>query len=201
MKHIVNLIFEAYHLKRIPRSGAQMLGGNLGTIAEHTYLTCIIGMILAMQEGANVERTVLLCLFHDLPESRIGDMNFIQKRYQMSFEDEAIKEQVQNLNTNLKNNLLSIYEEYQNRQTPESKLVHEADILEQLICEKVASENGNHQAKNWLDYSLKQLSTKTGQLIGKEVLASKSYDWWQNLHQKKPIAKQSTIQKAIRILK
>ncbi len=49
-------------------------------MAEHSFRTAMIGYALAqMDEQADVGRVLQLCLFHDIPEARTGDMNYVNK--------------------------------------------------------------------------------------------------------------------------
>jgi len=51
------------------------------SVAAHSFRTAIIGLILAAIEGADAGRTVSLCLMHDSPESRVGDIPNVGRAY------------------------------------------------------------------------------------------------------------------------
>ena len=88
MKDIANLLFEAAHLKRTPRSGFNFLGAGRESVAEHTFCTLFIAWVMArMEPGVDALRLISMCLVHDLPESRIGDINYVQKQYVTADED------------------------------------------------------------------------------------------------------------------
>lgn len=195
MKKLINFIFEAYQLKRMPRSGSQLLGANLGSIAEHTFLVSLIGLVLAIKERAHIEKVLLMCLIHDLPETRIGDANYINKRYQTLLENQALKDQTIKLGKSFYIVIKNIFEEYSNQNSLESKLTKDADILEQLFCEKVAYETGNKQARQWIKHSKGQLKSKTAKKIGTQLMSTNSHDWWQDLHNKAIITTMNVIQK------
>ena len=68
-------LFEMGHLKQLARAGWLLLGvPQPESVAEHTFRVGIVGIALAAQEGADIGRTAALCLLHDSPESRIGDV-------------------------------------------------------------------------------------------------------------------------------
>ena len=91
MKNLANFFFEVGMLKRTPRTGFQFLGSGAESVAEHSFRTAIIGYTLARLDGeADVGRVVQLCLFHDVPEARIGDLNYVNKKYVHANEEEAV---------------------------------------------------------------------------------------------------------------
>ena len=82
MKRIVELIFEAFFLKQVPRSGYQYLGVGAESVAEHVYCVTLVAWVLAqMHDQADAHKLISMCLFHDLAEARTGDLNYVQKQY------------------------------------------------------------------------------------------------------------------------
>ena len=91
MKNLANFFFEVGMLKRTPRTGFQFLGSGTESVAEHSFRTAIIGYTLARQDGtADVGRVLQLCLFHDIPEARTGDLNYVNKKYVKVDEEKAV---------------------------------------------------------------------------------------------------------------
>ena len=81
MKKAVHFLFEVGMLKKTPRTGYQFLGSGGESVADHSFRTAIIGFLLAdRDERADRNWVVLMCLFHDLPEARTGDQNYVNKR-------------------------------------------------------------------------------------------------------------------------
>src|SRR5512135_2659176 len=82
MKNIANFLFEAGMLKRTPRTGYQFLGSGSESVAEHIFRTVYIGFALGRMAGTvDADRIVKMCMFHDLPEARTGDQNYVNKKY------------------------------------------------------------------------------------------------------------------------
>jgi putative hydrolase of HD superfamily len=80
MKSLANFFFEVGMLKRTPRSGFQFLGSGAESVAEHSYRAALLGFTLArLDDQADVGRVLQLCLFHDIPEARTGDLNYVNK--------------------------------------------------------------------------------------------------------------------------
>ena len=82
MRKIAEFILEAGMLKRTARSGWWIVGiKSPESVADHSFRAAIIGYILARMENADAGKVVNMCLFHDMPEARITDMNKVTRRY------------------------------------------------------------------------------------------------------------------------
>ena len=93
MKHIVNFFFELGMLKKTPRSGYQFLGSGRESVADHTFRVATIGFTMArLDEEVDAFSVMRMCLFHDLPESRTGDLNYVNKHYVDVKEDQVVKD-------------------------------------------------------------------------------------------------------------
>src|SRR2546429_10031823 len=74
--------YEVGHLKRSARTGWWMVGvSDPESVAEHTMRTALLGYLLAEIEGADAARTAVLCLFHDMQETRSGDNHYVGQGY------------------------------------------------------------------------------------------------------------------------
>nr|MCU0604103.1 HD domain-containing protein [Desulfobacterales bacterium] len=82
MKRMADLLFEARMLKETPRSGFQFLGAGRESVAEHVYSATFIAYVMTqLVPGVDALKLISLCLVHDLPEARIGDLNSVNKNY------------------------------------------------------------------------------------------------------------------------
>jgi len=185
-KNIADFFFEVGSLKRIARSSRQTFIDGGETIAEHSFRTAMIGYVLALLEkesGNKIDENKVLkmCLFHDLPETRTGDQNFLHRKYVSADEEKAIDDQCKNLfcGGELKK-ILKEYNEgkYDAEKSPEAVIAKEADILEQLLQEKEYQETGNTHAAEWMEYSKNRLKTENGKKIAEEIINGSSRDWW-----------------------
>jgi putative hydrolase of HD superfamily len=177
MKNIANFLFEAGMLKRTPRSGFQFLGTGAESVAEHIFRTCYIGYALAKLAGdVNVDRLIKMCLFHDLPEARTGDLNYVNKKYVEADEKKAVDDLAQTLpfGSEIKDLIL----EFMEGKTEEARLARDADQLEMILALKEYKDVGNQYADEWLQFSLKRLQTKTAQELAKVILETDSSLWW-----------------------
>ena len=173
MKKIVNFLFEAGML----RTGYQFLGTGKESVADHSFRTAIIGYVLAQDEPeANPDKVVLMCLFHDLPETRTGDHNYMNKKYVQSDEKTVIRDQVRQLPFGDK--IKSIIHEFNAIETLEARLAKDADQLDLIMELKQQLDTGNPNANDWLSFAVKRLLTKKAARMAREILITNSCEWW-----------------------
>ena len=55
MRRVVDLLFEALMLNRIPRSGYSFLGAGKESVAEHSFSTAFIALIIEFNAGESLE--------------------------------------------------------------------------------------------------------------------------------------------------
>ena len=177
MKRTVEFLFEAGMLKKTPRTGFQFLGSGAESVADHSFRTTILGYVLAtMENGADIDKTVRMCLFHDLPEARTGDHNYVNKKYVAVNEEKAILDQTRDLPFG--KDIVKLTHEFNAASTLEARIAKDADQLDLILELKVQLDSGNPNAKEWLVYALKRLCTDSGKALGREIMASKSDAWW-----------------------
>jgi putative hydrolases of HD superfamily len=184
-KKLVNYIFEINHLKKIKHNGWYLAGVDRpDSVAEHVMRAAQIGYLLAVMEGdADPERVASMVLFHDNPESRIGDNNKVTARYQDSkpAEVDAFKDQVKDFDKKMKENLESYFMEFERRNSKEGVIAKDADWLEMAFQAKEYADLGYSSAIDWINNVEKAVETKSAKLIIKEMKRTKFYEWWQGL--------------------
>lgn len=178
----VNFLFEASTLKRLQRTGWQILGENRESIAEHSYMVCVISFILASEAKVDMEKVLLISLFHDFIESRIGDIYKLADLYMRADVMKAAKDSFSNLTESGK--MIRLFVDYEEEKTLESLIVHDADTLSLIIELKQMMERGNSNAKVWLDANLERLKLDQSKRIGKMIKSGNSQDWWKNERKK-----------------
>lgn len=77
----IDFLYEIGTLRHVNRSWRQFGGLPFANVAEHSFRMTMVAMLIAVQEGAKVERVVQLALVHDVHESRTGDANYVQKMH------------------------------------------------------------------------------------------------------------------------
>jgi putative hydrolase of HD superfamily len=146
-------------------------------VAEHSFGVTAIAYVLGQRRGGvNMERLLLLALFHDLAEARTGDLNYVNKRYVAARENQAFEDAVNGLP--FSDELISIKDEWHSGQTPEAQLAADADQLDMILELRRLSGHGWKPADEWLAYATKRLKTPEGQALSQEILRSGPDDWW-----------------------
>lgn len=180
MKSIARFVFEALFLKRIPRSGYQYLGAGRETVAEHVYATTMIAFILSkLEPSANAERLVTMCLVHDLPEARIGDLNYVQKQYVTADEQTALSECVKGLPFDA--DVVALLDEFNSGTTLEARLARDADQLSLIVDLKALKDLGYETPQQWLPHVRHRLVTQTAVDLAAALVDTPSEDWWMRL--------------------
>ncbi|MEG1610512.1 MAG: HD domain-containing protein [Bilophila sp.] len=176
MQRLTDFLNEVGMLRHTPRSGYRFLGSGQETVAEHSHRTAVIGYALARKAGADAARTVLLCLFHDLPEARTGDLNYVNQLYDTSREREALQDAV--AGTGLEDDLLDIWDEHTARESQEAILARDADQLDLILNLKRESDLGNHYADTWLASAVQRLHSAIAKELATTILKTDHTDWW-----------------------
>ncbi|MFK8910148.1 HD family hydrolase [Streptomyces sp. YS-3] len=174
-------LFEMGMLKRAKRSGWWIVGvKDPETIAEHSFRTAIIGSVLAMMEGADPAKVALMCVFHDTQETRVSDIPRIGRRYLQAATNEAVTaDQVSAAHPAVTAGVQRIVEEYENGDSPEVLVAHDADKLECLIQAVEYREQGHQNVQNWIDTSLASLKTASAKELAEAALHMPSLEWQQ----------------------
>ncbi|MDF3291913.1 HD domain-containing protein [Streptomyces silvisoli] len=174
-------LLEMGMLKRAKRSGWWIVGvKDPETIAEHSWRTAVVGSVLALMEGADPAKVALLCTFHDTQETRIGDIPHIGRRYlSASSNEDVTRDQVSASHSGVRAGLQSIIEEYENGDSLEVIVAHDADKLECLIQAVEYREQGYQNVQPWIDSSLAKLKTASAQELAEAALNMTSIEWQQ----------------------
>jgi len=177
MKAMVNFLFEVGMLRKTPRTGYQFLGSGSESVADHSFRTAVIGYTLARQEkGADPLKTILMCLFHDLPEARTGDHNYVAKRYVRVNEEKALKDLAGALPFG--QDLIALSAEFNAGRSIEAWLARDADHLDLILSLKEQKDVGNQHAEDWLSYAVKRLHTENAKRMADQILKTDSTEWW-----------------------
>lgn len=175
---VADFLFEVGMLSKTPRSGFFFLGSGEQSVAEHTNRVCYIGFTLAnlTNQKINIAKVIEMCLFHDLAEARVSDLNYVHQKYNQKDEKRAIKDLTSTISFGEK--IENILNEYEARESYESKLAKDADQLELILSLKEQIDIGNNRASTWLKPAVKRLKTKEAQELVKTILITDSDNWW-----------------------
>ncbi len=179
LKDTTNIIYEAAVVKRLLRTGWQILGDNEENIGEHSFMTAVIAYFLAKHLRANLETVLVMSIFHDFHEARTGDVDKIASFYITRDQDHANRDIFKDVD----DDLLGILDAYEKRETLEAKIVYEANIIALLVELKLLVEKGNAHANEWIDGNRKRLKIPQAIALAESLVKTDSHDWWKNLRQ------------------
>lgn len=175
---VADFLFEAGMLARTPRSWTSLLGSGDQSVAEHINRVAYIGYALAhlSPDPVDVGKIVQLCMFHDISEARISDLNYVHQKYTTRLENKAHEELTAPLPFGEK--IQGLLHEYEERITRESLLAKDADNLEFLLSLKEQIDIGNERARTWVKPALGRLKTEEGKKLAEVILQTDSDRWW-----------------------
>lgn len=177
MDNIANFLFEVGMLGKTPRTGYQFLGSGRESVAEHILRTVFVGYTLCKMDDSLDEQCVLkMCLFHDLPEARTGDMNYVNKKYVDVDEEKAVQELTEDLYFG--SDIKSSIDDFNRKETKEALIARDADQISLILQLKEYGDLGNKYAKEWIDFALQRLSTEEGKKLAQKIVETDSSDWW-----------------------
>lgn len=83
-KQTACMIFESFRLKRLPRTGWLDFHLEAESVADHSFGTALIALVLCRMENLSKEEEAALlklAILHDLPEAKTGDLSWLQKEF------------------------------------------------------------------------------------------------------------------------
>ena len=177
MKALVDFLFEAGFLKRLARSGYPYLGSGAESVADHTCRTLYIAYVLGqLSDGIDMGRLLKMCLFHDFPETRLGDLNYVNKKYVESNEEKLLTELSERLPFG--EEIAALIREFGDKKSPEALLANDADQLDLLFHVREQADIGNPQTGPWVEYAYQRLSTEPARQLARRAMETESTDWW-----------------------
>jgi putative hydrolase of HD superfamily len=137
-------------------------------------------MVLASHEkNVDVTKVAKMVMVHDIAESRTGDADYLARQYVERNEELGIRDML--LGTNLEDEFVSLWLEYEHKASKEAKLVKDADNLE--IDFEIAEQEaiGQILPKFWHEnrafVAKEKLYTPTAKRIYKALLTSDPHTW------------------------
>ncbi len=175
---LAKLLFEANHLKRIERTGYTYLGTGKETVACHSFGTLFCTYILCQlfPQQVDLKKALLMALFHDFPEARVGDFNAVNKLYNSAKEEWALEEALSGFS--FQEEILKLFQEYRALKSLEAKIVHDADTLDLMLQLKEQRDLNNPYAERWLRYAKRRLILEESKRLAEAILETEWCSWW-----------------------
>ncbi len=176
-KKLADFLFEAQTLTELLRSGYCFLGSGSESVAEHSFMTIIIAFTLSkMVRDADTAKMMSMALFHDLPEARMGDLNYVQKKYVNAMEAKAVAAMCHELPFG--SEISSLMDEFNKKETLESKLVNDADQVSFIMELKKLHDTGAKGPDKWISIVMGRLLTKEAKKLAQSILSTTWDNWW-----------------------
>lgn len=180
MKNDINFLFEIGSLRNVQRGWRQHLGTDCANVHDHTIRVIWLALIISRMEGAGDENKILrMALVHDISETRISDLSYVQKVYLKPDDESAVRDSL--ADTILSDFFTGDFLEYERRNCIEAKIVKDADNLEVDFELKELEERGSKLPEKWKDLRLlvrrEKLYTESAKKIWDEVQNADVADW------------------------
>ena len=184
MQELVQFLFETGHLKNVDRSGWWLLGNkDPESVAEHSFRCTILGYILAKLENVDASKVIMMCLFHDVHETRTNDLHKVVQKYikQEEAGDKATEDQLRPLKDPIGKEISDVLGELTNQESRESVVAKDADILECAMQAREYQVQGYEAAVDWLDRADSKLKCESSRKILALLKVSDPGEWWKKL--------------------
>lgn len=141
---MLSTLIELQRLKNLDRAGWALRGlpPRTESVAAHSFGVSVTAMMLADELSArgqevNLERVLRLALVHDWSETRIGDLpktatDYFGAELRRQAELAAFADLTQGTGK-LQTTYQALFEEYEQRQSLEARLVKAADVIDLLV--------------------------------------------------------------------
>jgi len=173
---LVDYLFSLGMLKRTERSGWRTIGVLAPeSVAEHSFVSALVGSELARLEGADEAKVMRMCLLHDLHELRMGDLNLMNKLYVKRDEGKAFADTVRGLEGEKK--MRALFDEFCKGKSKEALLARDADALEMLLEAKFLVDCGNSYARDWIESAKMKLASKSARKLAGAIEKRDSAGW------------------------
>lgn len=167
-KRNIEFLFEIGSSHNLQRGWRQHLGMDCANDLEHTLRVIWLALIIARKEKVkNEEKIIKMALVHDVEETRTSDLSYVQKVYVKADGQRAAKDLFNG--TVLNDFYESIFKEYEERKSIESKIVKDADNLDVDLELKELEERGSQMRKKWSTFRKKVRNEKLYTRTAKEM--------------------------------
>jgi len=192
LEKVTQFLFEVGTMRKINRIHRQALltDDMSDNIATHSFRVAVIGFFLAKMEDVDPMKVAVMCLLHDMGESRTNDHNWIHKKY-VAEDEEAVRED--QLGSLPFTELYDLAKEYHERKSREAIVAKDADILDQVLLLREYVWQGNKEAEEWLGgksvkrpYAYeKYTQTESGKVLLRAIYDEEPSSWWRKLYTNK----------------
>lgn len=179
----VNFLFEMGSIRYIDRMWRRFLNKDFANLSEHHFRVFWIAMVIAGHEkGVDTGKIAKMVMVHDIAESRAGDVDYISRQYVERNEKMGIEDILHG--TSIEKEFYELWQEYEIRESLESKIVKDADNLDvdMELAEQAAQ--GKILKEQWVGLRTKnvkpRLFTETAKKLFDQINTTSPHDWHVN---------------------
>ncbi len=178
MSQRANYLNEVGMLNHTPRSGFAFLGSGEQSVAEHMYRMLHVALLLARMSDELVDELHILhmVMFHDLPEARTSDHNYVNRKYVQEDLNKLLDDGAHAWPYG--DEIAACIREFEACETSAARLAKDADQLELLLALKEQADKGNPHVDDWIKPLLARLKTDAGKQLAQEILETRWDEWW-----------------------
>ncbi len=182
VERILDWLFELGQLKRLPRSGWFRAGVDTPeSVADHNLRAAQLAYVLARMEGhPDPERVCTMVVFHEIGEARVTDLDHVAKVYTERAEDEAARDQLDQLGP-FGEPIFELWDDCEHQRTEAGRIAKDADKLEAALTGREYVENGHPAAQTWIDDTRKMLETDSAKRLIDALEETSFTRWWKRM--------------------
>ena len=168
------------NIRLIDRMWRRFHTTSFANLADHHFRVFWIAMTIAAHEGdVDTGKIAKLAMVHDIAESRAGDVDYLARQYVVRNEELAIQDMLKG--TGLEKEFYELWQEYEERESLESKIVKDADNLDVDFELAEQAAGGNALQELWQDnrnfVSKSKLYTETAKQLFDQLTKANPHDW------------------------
>ena len=133
-RELLDILTVAERLKDVTRH-CYTSGGRHESVAEHCWMMTLMAFLMKEEfPEADMDKVIRMCIIHDLGEAFTGDIPVFNKTAEDEEKEESLlRAWVRSLPKEKADEMLSLYEEMDARETLEAKIYKTIDGLEAVI--------------------------------------------------------------------
>ncbi len=170
------IFFLKPNIKRNSQIGFHFLGKK--GIGRRTFLYGHFHCVYDVRNntGCGCIRLITMCLVHDFPEARTGDLNYVQKKYVTADENQAVKDAIEDLPFGP--SLADLIGDFKEGESLEARLARDADQLALCLELKSLMDMGFKPSGKWLSSVSNRLRTEAGKKLYESIMKTNRDAWW-----------------------
>ena len=174
--------YELGMLRRVQREGWKLIGiTHPESVAEHSLRAAQIAYVLAKLEHHPSPETVCsMLVFHDMGESRIGDIQKVANKYVSSDERKAVSDQLHSLEE-IGQDIFQLWDEIELNESKTGIIGKDADLLELALTACEYKKLGFIAAEDWLIKTKQRIKTNSAQKLLNSFVETDPMEWWDGL--------------------